>query len=431
MIACGARPQHDAAVDAAVDAGAPRDAAASQDAGATDAGERDASRDAARPDGGPDDPGWVPMPFIPQEDCKVEIAQHPERLRPSIGWESCGEGCRGWTGDGEAIIDAAWHDGDGRYAAMHYAWSGGGGRTTVVFELDEGIPLVGTRKLLQPRDERRIVCGIAGNALGRDGYTVSVGFSDWNDEGEEIERAWVRILTLPFHEPVGGARLTGEIIDYGANIGALKMGDGFVAGNSAGTIAWHAAGGVLTPVSAPLYPDAAVQVVQVAQDAILWESWGARVGIAAWTEEEPARVIREVERGDVRGLATDGTTIAWQEGTDYDTSTLRYAHVALWTGTFADGVLRDVRRVRDDLIHHSYGMLGAGYYVTTESDPERPALALIALYRLADGARAQFQPPGGIGAAEVLDVSATEMLIQTNANSYYRIDPRTLDFEVP
>lgn len=182
--------------------------------------------------------------------------------------------------------------------------------------------------------------------------------------------------------------------------------------------------GTLTIPSTPLYPNY-VQELQLTDAGTFWSDWGASVSPAHAPPGGPGRVIRALDRGDIRGFSTDGEDYAWNEDYDQDPVTRRYARVELWAGRW-NGSTLEARYVRD-LVDHGIGVVGGGLYVRTELAPvgDRNQYAF---YRLSDGARAVVVAPDGGRASDVLYVTATDVLLDA-ASVVFRIDPRTLVFE--
>lgn len=120
--------------------------------------------------------------------------------------------------------------------------------------------------------------------------------------------------------------------------------------------------------------------------------------------------------------------LAWLEGRGYDDATLTYESVSLWTAEYGGAALIAPRRVAV-VSGHEAGEVGGGYYVHSEPRPGEPTARQFVFYRLVDGARASVDPTD-LPENAVLYVSATDSVLEAYGQ-LYRIDPRTLTFEVP
>lgn len=87
----------------------------------------DTARDVqdAAEDAGPDDPGWVPLPDLP-DGCVVERALYPERLLRNE-WADCGPGCQYLVRDDRfdrGVNASGFHDGErGYFVTNQGLWS--------------------------------------------------------------------------------------------------------------------------------------------------------------------------------------------------------------------------------------------------------------------------------------------------------------------
>ena len=375
---------------------------------------------------GPDDPGWAHFSAVPDE-CRVEIAEHPDRLVIEVGWTACGEGCRRWTGTRDISIRTPYRDGDRWVATVR--WLTADMAVVLAFvDIDLGIPIAALRD--HRFSDGTSLCVVAGGGVAGGDSALVMQFFEYDATGENLLRSWDRFLRAPNEDVRGQARLIAEVVPGGLSVQEFLIGPDIMAAQLEGLLAIAIEEGRITDVSRAL-PESVQRLALIGRD-ILWENWATNVRLAAWAGAD-AFVLREVAGGDIRGFASDrgtegdGSAIAWMEATGLDDATGRYAQVELWTGTYRDGALLDARRVRA-MNHQVGGLLGDGLYVRAELDPM--GASVYAFYRLSDGARAAWVPPDGSAPDQVIAVTTDEALL-LSWSTYFRVDPRTLVFETP
>jgi len=401
-----------------------------------DAG-RDAPLDTARPDtprrdagrdaGPPGEAGWTPFGDLPA-DCPIEYALHPENVLEAddFGWASCGTGCQRWTGDR-------------RWTGGTYGWSpetvdAGDGVWLVLAERDRrfrirvlwsptaGLVMAFRDYLPSGADDDRPRCRINAAVRGA-AFSASVELYEYDPTGFVLIRNWIRFYRGEVTNP-GDVAMVVHRDDFPLPIQTLRLNETTIAAEIEGTVAVTVArDGTLTIPSTPLYPNY-VQELQLTDAGTFWTDWGGYVALAYAPPGEEGRVIRALDRGDIREFSTDGEDYAWTEAYDQDPATHRYARAELWTGRW-NGTSIDAHYVRD-LDSHAKSFVGGGYYIRAELAPVGDRNQYV-FYRLSDGARAIVVAPDGGRALDVLYATPTDVFL--DAGIVFRIDPRTLVFE--
>jgi hypothetical protein len=144
------------------------------------------------------------------------------------------------------------------------------------------------------------------------------------------------------------------------------------------------------------------------------------------TIDEPAHVLIDVTPAEVRYFETDGTTMTWLQGYDYDWDTLTFARLELWTSPFATRA----EELRPRLVHPSFRglipMALGGHWLASQGDG--PTLDII---DLRDGSRRSWTPPDAGNVADPpLYATENEVLVSTTVGTF-RIDPNTLPVVEP
>lgn len=417
-------------VDAGHDAGA---VDAGWDGGRVDAGSRDAGFDAgldAGPrDGGPDDPGWVRLPGLP-DDCAIERAEHPERIW-TMEWQPCSTpdglvvpGCVATPPTGANITDAH-HDGADVWLELLASDSARGGRVVGLGPVDG--PAWAAWREPAFVDDDGIVCLVSAHraAGGRAAFVASL--SDFNDESRS--RAWLYLdtaaaigrATEPVHVfPAGflsGGRQVAELWISSDLLALQTSPDGTLYTYRDGE--WDTLTGRGTVEGLP-------QNVALIGDHLLWEAWrgldDVRLVHARWGEA--SALWRDVTPGVTKSFGTDGLDLAWMEGYDRreDGS---YARLELWTAPFADLAAIEPRFVRAMELRVG-AAVGGGWYAMRRitEGPQR-----VEVFSLRDGTRRTFVAPGGSVVEEPYYASERDIMFRGGGAQSIRFDPTLLPID--
>jgi hypothetical protein len=393
-----------------------------RDAGRRDAGRRDAgSRDSGSPDG--DDPGWVPLTFLPA-GCVIERAEHPERLL-TPEWASCGEGCQYLLPDPRfqrAISSrAGWHDGTRAwFVAIQET---GDDKRMVVIAPTDGSAVAAWR---DPPASDPGLC-LTGNPTLGDGY-AAVMFETGFDGLPR--RSYL------FHAPldtIGGLTWPVATVDDSILRGEAVFQRAAVSGTTvaaelqpAGLVyvfegsAYRPLGGIASAV--PGIP----QNPAIVGQTVFWEDWGTRVSPAYGSMTEDAAYLRQID-GDIKSFHATPEGFAWVEGYDRQPDG-SYARVELWTAPFTDDPATLAPRFVRELPYRVNGApFGGGIVAIRKTDPHR-----IDLYDVADGRLRRFLPPEGLVLTRhPVYVTDSEMLLAEavgTTRTLYRIDITTLPY---
>lgn len=403
-----------------------------EDAGCTDAARapRDAGHDAsgdAGNDGGLDagrDSGprrsaeWSRFGGLPDE-CPIEIALRPENVPVDVIWESCGEGCQRWIGS----RGLRWLSGaePGRAWVSILEETSSSIRSVVLLDLASG-PVAALRETPGPRTTAD--CFVLPASLGSDA-AVTASFAEYDAAGSRIVRSWARFYRGTI-EQLPDARLLHHHDDFADLLQTLRVSPTRIAMEASGASAYVVDDdGTFTIANRSLYPHG-VQELHLVGDDIFWTDWNRYVSLARSTRAtSDGTIFHSVEGGDVRSFSTDGVTFAWLHAFDQAPDTLRYARVELWTATYDGAQFNDTRHVAD-VPAYEIGVSGDGLFAISEREPPEDS-EVLAVYRLADGARATFTSPDG-RYGNIAYVSGTDILMDV-PGAPLRIDPRTLSFE--
>ncbi len=364
------------------------------------------------------DPSWTHLSDDLPPECAVDVAAAPSALSLPASWSSCGTGCRRWSGP--TLTWSAVERIEGRLLGV-LIWGDEtrpGERYTGVVDLEDGRALLVLRdRTPGPTDP---ICRVAAVALHADEVAVAIEYFRFDPAGEVLEASWARFHRWPL---AAAPTPASSVLDpLGGPIQSLEMSDALIVAETGGAVAW-AIDWAATPVavSRSLVPNG-VQNVHASGDRVMWEDWGTTTRLVAARDDSAVAVLRTVPAGSVRGFTADDATLTWLEATEFDPSTSRYGRVELWTGDLG---ATDVaaRRVRT-LPALGNGRSGGGYFAMAEvvgSDTR------YGIYRLADGARAEFDP-GDAPAERVLHVDANEVVLDAWA-SIHRVDVTMLAFD--
>lgn len=428
------------------------------DGSTSDAGPRDAARDASRPtadtavdsaDGETGDvstpsgdPGWVHLADAPP-DCSYDVATHPENVTPGplaaglrIPMINCGSGCRRTTTSVYSPSDV--------FRA--------GGRTLAILGYTEDLvgPIMPVVRTVVDLDAAttaaiRFQIDFSGTGIhcGTDHFGGSgsdigfeVNYSRYDSTGDHVVEAWIRIYRGPYDGilptiPRLGEHVFAPAIGGGELAGAVRLGPDIASFNYVGTVFAVESDGTTSPVSAALALHAGAPF-HVANDILFsgTTSTSAPFGgvLARSIHGADATAIRSVTGGDLGVFGSDGTTLAWEEATGWDSASGTYASRSLWSGTY-DGTIH-AARVRDmTATGVSDAAVGGGYFVEDEDDAAS-GHHVYAIYRLSDGTRAIFDPiaAGGSAPAERVAFVAADELVFDTMGVLWRVDPRGLMF---
>jgi hypothetical protein len=180
-------------------------------------------------------------------------------------------------------------------------------------------------------------------------------------------------------------------------------------------------------VSYPRRPrDGTLQAPHLVGDRIFFELWADHIRVWTATLEEPATVLIDATPGEVRYFRTDGRTMAWLQGYDYDWDALRFARLELWTSPHATRAEELMpRRVRTTFRGLVPTVVGDHWLASQGDGPTMD------VYDLRDGSRRNWTPPDGGNVADPpLYATEDEILVTTTVGTF-RIDPNTLPVVEP
>ncbi len=388
--------------------------------GGRDSGQRhDVGHDSGH-DGGPRGSArWTRFGDLPDE-CPVEVALDPDNVPLEVGWEECGAGCRRWSGT-PGLRWLAGRPGHVWVSAIDYREPRLEATIAMLDLATSGV----VAAFRETNDTSRGPACYIDAATSADDVAISVSFSEFDASGEMLLRDWTRFYRGRVDE-LPSMQLLAHREEYVGSVQTLLVSPTRVAAEANGTSAYAIDDGLVTIANRALYPNY-VQELHLVGDDLFWTDWGDRISIARATREAggDGSVFYAVDGGDVRSFSTDGETFAWLQAFDQDPETLLYARVELWTATYDGAQFVDPHRVRD-LPWFNNGVVGAGLFVIQEQSSVG-ALPEIAIYRLADGARAA-STPGNPHLGRILYVSESDVLIDAPAGPI-RIDPSALTFE--
>jgi hypothetical protein len=381
-----------------------------------------------------DDPGWSHVGALPDE-CEIDVAAHPDRVLAPWVWEAgCGDGCRRW-GNTANLVDV--YQSDGGPIAILIGETPPGAedpwRYTVFAGLDTSVAVLALRDRANRRPAEGVpFCRIDTGGAGAAGFAVAATFYDFDVSGEVIERSWMTVLRadLPdVHDSFRGlyvrddwgTRSVRRMVVSPTHVGAIF-------GSRVPVLVGNDGSYVVPGSGTDDGANSIENIAFVGSSDLLWESRRSPDVLVRSANGAAPVLLRAVDGGDVRGFATDGRDLAWLEGLDLDPITRQYGSVSLWTAGHDAAGLVSPRRVAD-VRGAMGGALGGGYYVHAEVAAGDPEHAVFAFYRLADGARAEFDPVD-LPAARVFWVSATDSVVEAFGQRY-RVDPRALGFVAP
>jgi len=360
-----------AAEDAGVDGGHD----AGRDLG-TDAGPRDMGPegDDAAIDGGPDDPGWVPLPDLPL-GCEVDRALYPERLFDPT-WSSCGEGCLYLEQDPDYEVRPTKVGGHDRRTpdGESYVFTGLGLRRANDRTRPQIVTLVGTDGTVpiayrtpNPRETPLCMIGEIPYVDGWAGFTITMRNGNESLDYDAI-----------FHGPIDELKdadrpvlLLGpdDIPGYGAVLEAYVSPEAMAFHVPFLSEVWLVDTGILRRLGGP---GSAVPVspqrVALVGDHVLWNEWRTDVRIAHGALDRSAAPYYGVEGTRVI-FATDGVDLAWVQGYGWD-GTTGFDRMELWTAPYVrEPADLAPRRVLESYTQPSFsGVVGAGSWVVHQDN---------------------------------------------------------------
>lgn len=391
------------------------------DSGSRDAARADATRDVGRdapedgpPDGGPDDPEWVALEGQP-EGVFLYVARHPERVL-RVTWEDCGAGCLRAVCPGTCGWLGGFVDGERRVAWIQTPDSL---QTAVLLDVETGTSVAAWK--LWDVDEPS-TARLAAPAYG--GGRAAISAKAYPVAGPNVISTWIGTL-----ETLATARTP----SYQAEVTAsLLISRNFV---SATHQAWQ-----ISPTSTLFLRDDADRRIAFPErgvtgtivsprligDRVFYELWADHIRVWTATLDEPAHVLIDVTPAEVRNFHTDGVTMTWLQGYDYDWDTLTFARLELWASPYAtraeDLRPRQIRGIFRGLIPVAFG----SHWLASQG--EGPTLDVI---DLRDGSRRSWTPPDGGNVADPpLYATETEVLVSTTVGAF-RIDPNTMPIVEP
>ncbi len=372
----------------------------------------DAREDAPR-DGGPSDPDWVMLEGQP-DGVELFVARHPERV-VSVEWENCGAGCLRAVPSVRGAWLAGYVDGGRRVAWVQLPVEL---QVAALIDIDTGRALAAWRLW----DVEAPTGQLGAPAYG--GGRVAISGYGFRSAEETQLSAW----TAP----------VGEVVTTLAPAFRVDVSSSLsIVGNlvSATHRAW-----LFSPTSAMqladdaggrrLFPGAGVDALlvsgQLVGDRVFYELWADRARVWTGSIEEGPRLLLDADPADIRSFRTDGRTMAWLQGYDYDESARAFARIELWAAPYAERA-EDVaaRRVFSSFRGVVQTTVG-GHWLASQA--EGPGLDV---FDLEDGTRRTWAPPDdGIVADPPLYAVDSEILVRTTVGTF-RIDPNTLPLVGP
>ena len=387
------------------------------DSGSRDAARPDATRDVGRDapeggpmDGGPNDPEWVALDGQP-DGVLLYVARHPERVL-HVDWDSCGSGCLRAACDGCSFF-RGFVDDTATFARVQRA---GPEQLAALVNVATGTPVAAW----QQWDNDEPIGRLAFPAIG--GGRVAISGKSYPAIGSDLISIWVA--------PVGEAatRLTPV---YQLETSSLIVNLNLV---SASHQAW-----TVSPTNALFlrddlggfasFPgpgrDGMIQSPVLVADRVFYELWADHIRVWTGTVEEAPSALIDATPGEVRNFHTDGRTIVWLQGYDYDWDARRFARLELWTSPFATTATELRPRLVRPFPELYQGALG-GHWLASQS-----AGYEMDVYDLNDGSVRHWTPPmDGMVRDVPLYATDDEILVTTNVG-IFRIDPNTLPIVDP
>ncbi len=357
-------------------------------------------------DGGPDDPEWVRLEGQPP-GVDLLVARRPERVL-HVGWEDCGGGCLVASCGGCSFV-RGFVDGDSTYARVQIA---GPEQTATLTDIASGVPVAAWQQWDNDDPRGRLAFPAVG------GGRVAISAKSYPATGADLVSVWgspieeTALRIAPIYQLESDALIVNlNLISASHQAWTMSpTNDLFLrdAGDRIGRFPGADADGM-------------IQEPALVGDRVFYELWGDHARVWTATIDEAPRVLIDAAPGEVRDFRTDGRTMTWYQGYDFDPVELRFALLELWTSPFAART-EDLapRRVPADLRGLIVPTQG-GHWVAVQT----PELTLN-VYDLNDGSRREWVPPDeGNVTRPALYATDDEILVATTVGTF-RIDPNTL-----
>lgn len=397
-VSCGTPgPSDDAGSDAGLDAG-------------RDAGRDAAAVDTGPPDGGPTDPEWVSIAAGLPTFCRLERANHPERLdaiRARFSPCSSRDNCM-MTGP---IANAGWIASDGTYgvgAVIVDGW-----QWIFVSPLDGGAPIAAYRggTAADP-----VFCALGFGTIGGGRFAMGTSYSS-----EGVSGASVFVAPLSDAGNIAGA-LFDDHTDF-----ASSFIQGLFVSESA-LVLWDSGGffaDVSTGAFVRMYDAAGPRVIEdsvsVAGDTVMFEAADSPVYIAVGHAGVlgGSELYRAMAGIDAQQPLTDGVDIGWIEAVSGSTT----APLKLWTAAFTTSSSALVPTYVRTIDAVSDPRIGGGLWVDFRGTPSR-----FQVFDLHGGGRRSFETPVEIAGRDLLYVAADRVLY-ASGSSLVQFDPRAIAYD--
>jgi hypothetical protein len=282
---------------------------------------RDAPEDAPL-DSGPNDPEWVMLAGQP-EGVALYVARHPEHVL-RVEWEDCGTGCLRAVCPGSCGWLGGYVEGTRRVAWIQTPDSL---QTAVLLDVETGIAIAAWK--LWDVDEP--TARLAAPAYG--GGRAAISAKAYLGTGPNLISAWIGPI-----ETLATSRAPGYQVEVTASL--------LISRNFAS--ATHQAF-QFSPTSTLFLRDDADRRVtfpargvtgtivspHLIDDRVFYELWADHIRVWTATLDEPANVLIDVSPAEVRNSHTDGVTMTWLQGYDYDWDTGRFARLEMWASSYA------------------------------------------------------------------------------------------------
>jgi hypothetical protein len=169
-----------------------------------------------------------------------------------------------------------------------------------------------------------------------------------------------------------------------------------------------------------------VQSAHLVGDRVYYELWADSIRVWTATVEEAPRVLIDASPGVVRDFRTDGRTMVWYQGYDYDPDTLRFGRLELWTAPLvARAEDLEARRVPARLRGRIPFSVGRNWIALVGED------RTLDVFDSTDGTRRNWDPPDGGNLRDTPLYTTEEEILVATTVGVFRIDPRLLPVVEP